>query len=223
MPIKDLPNEKYVIKRFRKGDHVAFTTLYSHYWKPLLLVAWNHTKDKTFAEDIVHEVFMRLWEFRETIDIDNISGFLATGVKFSIFKHYQKEKRREELSELNLSKVSYSDAESYLDARFLSEYLEGLTEKLPEKCRLVFQYSRKDGLKNAEIAKIMGISEKGVEANLTRALKILKKAIDRNYFTLFYAKIHVLCKKILFGIGIMQFHRTPWLETGQDDGTISII
>jgi len=157
-----------------QSDQLAFTELYNRYWKKMLLVAWNHTKDKTNAEDLVHEVFIAFWDKRNERLIENVAAFLTTCVKYSIFKHYQKEKKRAALAQENYEFNETTDDEKKLDALFLKDYINGIVEQLPEKCRLTFQYSRVDGLSNAEIAEKMNISEKGVEANLTRALKVVK-------------------------------------------------
>lgn len=157
-----------------QSDQLAFTELYNRYWKKMLLVAWNHTKDKTNAEDLVHEVFIAFWDKRNERLIENVAAFLTTCVKYSIFKHYQKEKKRAALAQENYEFNETTDDEKKLDALFLKDYISGVVEQLPEKCRLTFQYSRVDGLSNAEIAEKMNISEKGVEANLTRALKAVK-------------------------------------------------
>ncbi|MFC3199138.1 sigma-70 family RNA polymerase sigma factor [Parapedobacter deserti] len=187
MALVPLPDEPELLKRLRKDDHAAFTRLYAHYWRPMLLVAWNHTKDKLLAEDMVHEVFMALWTKRHLREIESAAGFLTTAVKFSVFKHYQKEQHRQRLVDNRLAYDGASDDESKLDALFLQEYIAGLVEQMPEKCRLVFRYSREQGLKNAEIAEILNISEKGVEANLTRALKIIRKGMGEDGLILFFA------------------------------------
>jgi RNA polymerase sigma factor (sigma-70 family) len=61
---------------------------------------------------------------------------------------------------------------------FLQEYINQIVEDLPKKCKLVFKSSRQLGMKNSEIAFQMNISEKGVEANLTRALKIIRGSLE---------------------------------------------
>lgn len=157
------------------NDRVAFTEIYQRYWKKLLLISWNHCKDKAVTEDLVHEVFLNLWERRtEDLDIQNLSAFLTTAAKFSIFKYYQRLNRRTELVKQNYHVPEFTNDEEQLDALFLKEYINGIVEAMPEKCRLVFVYSREKGMKNAEIAEELQITEKGVEANLTRALKIIR-------------------------------------------------
>lgn len=158
----------------KEADKDAYTEIYNRYWKKMLLLAWNHCKDKSHAEDIVHEVFIALWNRRSGDLIMNVPGFLTTAIKFNIFKHYQKVQQRKQLALKNYEFKESSYDEDKLDALFLKEYINGIVEQLPEKCRLTFKYSREEGLNNAEIAERMNISEKGVEANLTRALKIIR-------------------------------------------------
>lgn len=173
-------NDLELAALLQSGDRNAFQAIYKKFWKRMLLVAWNHTKNKELSEDIVHEVFIILWEKRDQICIDNLAGFLATAVKFRVFKHFRKESNRQKISDSIIQPELSEDAESKLDVLFLEEYLNSVVQNLPPKCRLVFEYSRFNGLKNFEIAKIMKITEKGVEANLTRALKILREALKSN-------------------------------------------
>lgn len=172
--------DQRLIALLKKKDPLAFTEIYNRYWKILLAIAWNHSRQSAQAKDIVHEVFMSLWERCDQVDIQNLTAFLATSVKFSVFRHYQKEQRRTELAKKNYLFEALDHGEDRLDALFLEEYINGLVEEMPERCRLVFRYSRDQGLKNGEIAQKLAITEKGVEAALTRALKIIRAEL-KNY------------------------------------------
>ncbi|MDB5154548.1 MAG: sigma-70 family polymerase sigma factor [Mucilaginibacter sp.] len=164
-----------------KGDdHAAFTEIYKRYWKKMLLISWNHNNDNAASKDIVHEVFISLWERRHLVEVLNLAAFLATSVKFSIYKYYQRQNRRTELAQLNYEFNELTNEEDKLDALFLQEYINGVVEEMPEKCRLVFRYSREMGMKNNEIALKIRVTEKAVEANLTRALKIIRAEL-KNY------------------------------------------
>lgn len=197
MAISSLQDEHKLLHALEHDDEAAFIQFYQHYWKDLLSIAWNHTKDKTLAEDIVHEVFMKLWENRNKQVIQSVGGFLSTAVKFSVFKHYRKEERRKNLvMENQLFNDPYVDDEAKINQLFLEEYINGIVEEMPERSRLVFKLSRTDGLKNPEIAAMLGISEKGVEANLTRALKMLRERMknDGVFILLAVESAHFLLK-----------------------------
>jgi RNA polymerase sigma-70 factor (family 1) len=158
----------------KSGHHAAYTELFNRYWKKLLGIAYNHTRDKSSAEEVVQEVFISLWNKREAIEVIQMERYLATAVKFTVFNaHYRKQKRMSDL----VSRMPYQDSyeiEDEILARFLKEQIDGIVSTLPDKCRLVFQYSREAGLKNKEIAKELNISEKTVEAHLSKALKVIK-------------------------------------------------
>jgi RNA polymerase sigma-70 factor (family 1) len=172
----------------RAGSHEAFTKIYSSYWKKLLLIAWNHTQDKLAAEDLVHEVFMSLWENKGQLNIENIEAYLVTAIKFSIFKKHRRELRRSELAAQNYHFTEVEAGDEKLDALFLKEYIDGLIEHLPDRCKLVFKYSRELGMQNAAIAQELNISEKAVEANITRALKIVRGGLESSGLIILIAK-----------------------------------
>jgi len=164
----------------KEDEHEAFTEIYNRYWKKMLLIAWNHSNNNDASKDIVHEVFISLWERRHQVEILNLPAFLATSVKFSIYKYYQRESRRTELARQNYEFNELCHDEEKLDALFLQEYINGIVEEMPERCQLVFRYSREMGMKNNEIADKINVTEKAVEANLTRALKIIRTEL-KNY------------------------------------------
>lgn len=174
----------------KADDHGAFNEIYERYWKKMLLIAWNHSEDRSSSKDIVHEVFISLWERRHQVEIDNLPAFLATAVKFSIYKYYQRESRRSELLRLNYEFSDLSQDEEKLDALFLEEYINGIVEEMPAKCRLVFR-CREKGMKNSEIAEQAQITQKAVERNLTRALNIIRGEL-KNYGWLFALAAPVL-------------------------------
>lgn len=163
-----------LIELLKVKDQEAFAEIYSRYWNKLMAIAYNHTKDKSAAQEIVQELFIGLWNRRDQLEILNIGNYLATAIKFSIYKQIDKEKRRREVENNGTGFYNYSEDEEKIEAKFLQEYINGLVEQLPEKCRLVFNYSRVQGLSIPEIANEMNISEKTVEGHLTKGLKTIK-------------------------------------------------
>jgi RNA polymerase sigma-70 factor (family 1) len=162
----------------RSGERDAFVEIYNRYWKKILAVAYNHTKDKAVSQEVVQQVFVSLWDRRELVSIGSIGGYLATAAKFTIFKYRAAEQRHRELSS-NFYHPSSSLDDQQIDARFLQEFINGIVETLPEKCRLVFKYSRVEQMSIREIAQEMGIAEKTAEAHLTKALKTLKLSLKQ--------------------------------------------
>ncbi len=156
------------------GDHMAFGTIYNNYWGKMMAIAYNHTKDKSAAQEIVQELFVGMWNRRTQLQIGNLQHYLATAVKFSVYKQVERERRRREIEQQVFGRESFEEEEQKIEARFLQEYINGQVAFLPEKCRMVFNYSRIQNLSISEIAEKMGISEKTVEGHLTKGLKTLK-------------------------------------------------
>lgn len=178
--------DKRYIAAIKNGDKKAFAQVYEHYWKKLLTISFQHTKDKELAEEIVQDVFISLWQRRNNLEIEHLSSYLATAVKFSTFKMLHRTRRQEMIRDAVLPKDDHQLDEEVIDARFLQEYVDGIVEKLPERCKLVFQLSRKEQKSHQEIAEELHISEKAVEANITRALKMLRVNLRRVGFSLFF-------------------------------------
>ncbi|WP_291909041.1 RNA polymerase sigma-70 factor [Chitinophaga sp. CB10] len=165
----------------REGDNTAFTEIYNRYWKKLLAIAYHHSGDKTIAEEIVQEVFIGLWNRRQELYIDHVAAYLATAVRLAVFKQYAREKRRAEIKAAVTDPVLSSWDEEKIYSRFQQQYIQGIVEQLPEKCRLVFRLSREEGLSIPEIAQKLGIAEKTAEAHLTKALRELRVKLNRPY------------------------------------------
>lgn len=168
------PTDNELLELFTTGNDAAFTEIYNRYWKKLIALGFSYTKDKFAAEEIVQEVFVSLWNRRDVVKIDTLSSYLATAIKFSVFKNIYTKNRREKLLERMPGSSLAEIPEDLFHAKFLEEYVNGLVEQLPEKCRMVYQYSRQKGLSPQEIADEMNIAKKTVEAHLTKALKMLR-------------------------------------------------
>jgi RNA polymerase sigma-70 factor (ECF subfamily) len=191
-PYADCSDEE-LFSLVRSDDETAFSSMYDRYWDRLLSIAYKHSKDRSTAKEIVQELFISLWNRRNTLQIENPGSYLATAVKFSVFKMYYREHERTGKLRSNLSFEENYSIDELISAKFLEEYLNGIVETLPEKCRMVFKYSREQGMKIPEIAAQMGISEKTVEAHLTKSLKIL-----RLHFSKDKALIIIAAAKIFF-------------------------
>lgn len=164
----------------KQGEEAAFTEIYTRYSAKLLAIAFNYCWSPNLAEEIVQEIFMRLWERRKSLEIKSLNAYLATAVRFSVFKQIYAHKKREELAKENYKIETTVIEEDKIYAKFLDEYIQGIVDTLPEKCRLVFRYSRDMHLTNKEIAEEMNISEKTVESHMTKALKTIRKNLSNS-------------------------------------------
>ncbi|MBO9631560.1 MAG: RNA polymerase sigma-70 factor [Chitinophagaceae bacterium] len=192
-----LCTDERLVALLSDNDEEAFEEIYHRYWDKLLAIGYNHAHNKELAEEIVQDVLLSLWNRRHQMEIDRLAPWLATAVKFSVFKSLTRESRRKSLLQQQpANDITASFDEERIQAKFLKEYVDGLVAGLPEQCRLVFVYSRDHQLSNKEIAETLNLSPKTVESHLTRALKTLRHLLgSHRFFSLFSIFIYFFLKK----------------------------
>ncbi len=132
----------------------------------------KYVKDLDEARNLVHEVFITVWEKFDSLPSDtNYRSYLYTAVRNRCLNHLRDTKKH-----LSIEKAEHKMTEenSSLEAAELEREIELAINSLPEKCRMVFEFSRMEGLKYGEIAEKMGISVKTVEAQMSKALTVLR-------------------------------------------------
>lgn len=137
------------------------------------------TKSKEDAEGVVQDVFAALWQNRESLEENvNIKAFLFVSAKnrsLDILQHKTTRiKFRDQIASLYQPERSEDPHTTSKIIKRVSEEVENL----PEKCKTVYLLHRRDGLSYSEIAQVIGISKKGVEARMTKALKILRQRLQ---------------------------------------------
>jgi len=186
-------NNETLLNLLTKSDELAFTEIYDRFWKKLYAIAYNRLKESESAEDIVHNVFASLWINRNKIEIKSLENYLATAAKYMVFaKIKKKERERIYNSDIQQAPVFELPIETSLHYKYILEIVKNEVEKLPEKCRLIFKYSRNDGMPVKRIAKELNISPRTVENQLNKALKQLRlatKTLLHFILFLFYIRI----------------------------------
>jgi len=159
-----------------KDDEEAFRLLFYNFFPPLCVFAARYIPDKETCEDIVQEVFLKIWKNRKRLEINTSArNFLVTAVKNSCIDHQRKrdteENYRTYQSLLNHQMMTSDDIYTI---RELEEMIHESLNKLPDNIRLVFEMNRFEGKTYSEIASQLNISVKTVEAYMSKALKILR-------------------------------------------------
>jgi RNA polymerase sigma-70 factor (family 1) len=174
--------------QLRRGDEKAFTEIYERYWEKLFAIAYHFAKSKETAEEIVQEIFLRLWDRRGDVLIADLGAYLATACKFAVFKQLVRQQKRRQLLHEYLAPVSVADDTAAIEARFLEEYIHGIVETLSDQCRVVYELRRNDNLPVEEIARILRISPNTARNHLNKALKTIRLSLReaQGCFTLFH-------------------------------------
>ena len=162
-------------------DEKEIEILFRTYFAPLCQFSRKYTNDLDSAKEIVHDVFVTLWEKRNEINPDKqIKSYLFTSVynrSLNYIRDNKKFDKNIEISELTKTIDESNSVEDMMDSAVLNARIQQALQKLPEKCREIFILSRFKELKYAEIAKKLIISVKTVEAQMTKALKILREEL----------------------------------------------
>jgi RNA polymerase sigma-70 factor, ECF subfamily len=168
-----------IIGRIRQGDIKQFESLFRSSYASLVKYARTVVKDHDTAEEIVQDLFFRIWQNKEKIQIESsLNGYLFRSVHNRCLHHIEHLKVVER-HEIEMSAEQSTTAESPADVlqyKELQAKIARTIEKLPEMCGKIFCMSRFEGLKYSEIAERLSVSIKTVEANMGRALKEFRKA-----------------------------------------------
>ena len=151
-----------MLDRFRQGDAKAFASLYRTHWNQVFRFSRLYLKNDEDAEDVVQEVFIRLWQIHERIHPDgNFSGLLFIITRNLIFNRFHKQINPLSFKVSVLAALESSDdIESEVSARDLAEYIDRLIDLMPARQRQVFNMSRREHKSYREIAEELNLSQK---------------------------------------------------------------
>lgn len=180
MKIDNYDNNATLIESLSKGDEGAYNYLIDTYHHQLCVYANSLVKNIYSAEDIVQNVFIKVWEQRTRLKADHaLKSFLYKLVYNEFIDLYRKNQSLFSLEKsyydaLN-SVIQEDDSESF--QRVLNVVNREI-QNLPPKCKEVFILSKKEGLTNIEIAEHLDVSIKTVEAQITKAFSILRSSLE---------------------------------------------
>ena len=167
----------------------GFEQIYRAHVRTLCKIAFRQTKNFSEAESIVQSVFLSLWERRSSLKITgSVENYLIGAVKLAVMDKKRKRAVRQERLEHHLADYCNSSCctENTLAYQELCTTVDQLTDRLPCQCKNIYELSRVKGFNNKEIASKLLISEKTVEAHLTKALKFLRARLPQYQACLWY-------------------------------------
>ena len=162
-------------------DMKAYRQLFDLLYERLFWFSYSFVKSREAAEEIVSDVFIKLWNIRDRLsDIDNLAVFLYTIAKNFSLNYITKNYKYPQVSldELQLEIVSSVNPEDLYISTEMVNKINDTIRRLPSQCRLIFQMVREDGLKQKEVAAILHLSEITVRNQLTIAAKKIAQAIQ---------------------------------------------
>lgn len=185
---------KSYISELKKGSHKAFNAIYDMFADRLYSFAFANTKSQEIANDIVQEVFLKLWSMRETISMDgSLQSLLFTMANHRIIDQFRKQVNRTEMElfieyKESLRQEEDTDAETNLFYDDFVKTLKLCKELLTARQCQIYELSRESDKSIQEISEFLNLSEQTVKNQLTIALKKIKAGLLKSnilYFILF--------------------------------------
>jgi len=166
-------------EKISQGDTEAFSWLFRKYFEPLYYFAGRIIKDPQASENVVQDVFVKIWTDREKKQIvSNLKSYLYTAVKNHALNYIKREKKlMEPLGDLSYADNNARTPEETLMDKELINKVHQAVRNLPEKCRHIYLMHRYDKLTYNEIAEIQKISVNTVKTQMKRALQKLSKEL----------------------------------------------
>lgn len=183
MPESILYNENELLLQVATGDRGAFTKLYSQYLDAAFHYVYLFTKSKDDTEEILQEVFVKIWENREKLgEIQSFKNYLFKAAKNRVLDEVRKEQvRYRVLTEIkrgrNVDDKSTEDTLAYKD---YYRVVQQAIEKLPPKRKLIFRLNTENGLSHDEIAAQLGVSKSMVKNQLYKAYDFVRHYLSQH-------------------------------------------
>ena len=181
----DTNKENILWNNFREGQPNSFRPLFDHFYVPLCEYSFQILKDKMDAEDVVLDMFVFIWKNYDRINVGkSIRSYLFTSVKNRSL-NYLRSIRMETMEE-SFDVPVLDPALIDIDIKDISAVISAALESVSDRARTIWNMKRDLGMANPQIAQRLNVSEKTVEADVTRIRKLLNVTLKRNFILMLF-------------------------------------
>lgn len=171
-----LLSDEILTRLLKADDETAFKEIYTRYWEVLFKAAYFRIASKETAQELIQNLFLHIWEKRNSLSVSNLEGYLHTAIKNRVINYFEttlvQRKYQQHIRETFCNQSLETEATVQYKELYLA--FEKALQQLPPKTRDVFKMSRFEHLSIKEIAFRLNISEKAVEYHITSSLKALR-------------------------------------------------
>jgi RNA polymerase sigma-70 factor, ECF subfamily len=171
-----------IFEQIRQGDRKAYEQLFRQQYAALVRFARDIVKDTDTAEDLVQEVFVKIWERKAGIEIrTSLKAYLYMAVKNHCLNKLKTEQKHAFMEDSIADDIrfSHNNADAASDTIKLEQHINEALEKLPPRCALIFKLSRFEHKSYKEIAEILELSVKTVENQMGKALQLMRSNLSQ--------------------------------------------
>lgn len=183
-----LPDEKLLFLRLLEGDENAFTQIFHHYGKKVFLFVFKKTKSATIAEEIVQEIFLKLWENKHRlIHIENYQSYIYTMAINKVYDYFRQIANNKKLIEglwAQIEEMKNMSEEIILQKEYTTIIQEAVENLSPQR-KIIYLMSRQQNLSHSQIASRLNIAPSTVNNQLTEALRSIKRHLLKSFLSVF--------------------------------------
>jgi len=179
-----MPSEEEVLLRMMQGDESAFTKIYRHYHASLYVYLLRFCKVPSLAEDLVHDVFLKVWEIRDRINPElSFTGYLYRIARNHVIKTIDKlatDKNFRDQLFSQLDDVSTVQPEQQVRAKEYDRLFQEALVRMPPQRLNVFKLCRQEGKSYDEVALLLGISRNAVKKHMVLGMRFIYDYVHRH-------------------------------------------
>ena len=179
MPVQN-PTDDVLIERLHGGNASAFEAIYGRYWRPLYGFVYQQLGSKEDTEEILHDLFLSLWQNRNKAHIQQLSVYLFVAARNLTNKYIKSKINLRKYREYQLLHqiVESTQPEEIGNPDDLLRAIERVMQQMPEKTARIFRLSKMEEMPVKKIASAMNLTEKAVEYHITKSLKMLRQHLQ---------------------------------------------
>lgn len=175
--------ENDLLRRIADGDEAAFTQLYNRYWQKVYTYLLRMTKSHEIAEELLYDIFTKLWTGRELItqirDMDAFLSKVAYNKAISFFRYAATQRKMQQLIAKQMEDLYVDDAADKLLNSEARKLLDEAVRQLSPQRKLVFSLSREQGLTHEQIARQLNLSTQTVKKTMSNALSSIREFLHK--------------------------------------------
>lgn len=190
--------ERLLLEKISMGDEASFRIIFDKYRRQIYTYALKIAKSESNAEEILHDVFIKVWEHKNPAEIENLGFYLKTLTKhitFNVLRRAKLEIRVNNELTQNWAEI-HNDTENMISANDSAKILHKGINLLPPQQKLVYTLCREEGLKYAQVAERLSLSPLTVKTHMQQALRFLRNYITKySDISLFMILMQILSQK----------------------------
>lgn len=182
--IVDNLSDELLLNSVNKNDSSAFSILYERYWELAYGNAYKRVKDADVSKDIVQEIFIHIWQNRQTLQIRSLPAYLHIAVRNKVFKYMEKSQLTDPFSDYLQNCPTHLHADKNIRLKEFYCAYEALLNTLPPKRQIIFRLRFHDELSTKAIANQLNLSRKTVQNQLGKAIDQLRVSLMQMFIFL---------------------------------------